>query len=824
IDGGTTAYGDVIAFPGVDGAGAAVTGGRGGVVYHVTKLDTKLGDNGPGTLQYGANDSNFTVGGVVTPRTIVFDVGGTVWLGRLIGDKNGWDTTNVLNIGSNVTLAGQTAPGGITIMGGQIKVNGNRTANPTTPVANTIIRNITMAAGYGTRQTNSASGYHDGYAYDNMDINSSGVVVDHSTALYATDESISSNETANKVTVQYTTIAQGQSYPQADAEASGTVYKSHALASLWAPGSNSTSTFSHNLFAQMSGRIPTIQTESGKLTGNVPGYTDFRNNVVYNWFGTAGYGSSGSPGAGNFIGNYYKVGVGGDSASSNASTAISTVAGGTTVFTNSASTTIYQAGNVRQNLNGTTTALVSSNFGNTAYVQANAYAQLAYNGVTDAAANAYSQVTNYSGANWQNRSLIDARLVAQVLAGTGKITALDDANNGYNSAGQYITSSTDNPDLEWNRLLAMRSVTNGGIGGTGTYVRAANYDTDQDGMPDIWEAAMGFNPTAADNNGVALNDGYTNLEAYLNEVAAWPASTALVFNNGNATGRFAELGNWQNGVYKPTRYDVAQVNSGTATIDVVGQHAGTLSIATTVGSNATAAITGGWIDVAGNVLVGVGGTGALNQSGGLLRAGSAVIIGGTTNAGTYTMSGGVLATPLLIKGTAGGAFNFTGGTLHADTIGFSFVNQGGTIAPGSELALQLMASASMPDINNNVEAISAIVGSTHVVGNLTLQSGTLQIDLASLGSFDTLVVDGTLILGGALDVRLVNGYLPQVGDRWQIGSAGLATGAFASVPLNFAIETSGGNVFLTAVPEPSALGLLAIVGGIGGRRRRDQRR
>src|SRR4051812_6100750 len=64
------------AFSGSDGAGASATGGRGGVVYHVTRLDGEI-DGGrivPGTLAYGLNDANFSVGGVVRPRTIVFDV------------------------------------------------------------------------------------------------------------------------------------------------------------------------------------------------------------------------------------------------------------------------------------------------------------------------------------------------------------------------------------------------------------------------------------------------------------------------------------------------------------------------------------------------------------------------------------------------------------------------------------------------------------------------------------------------------------------------------------------------------------------------------
>src|SRR5438105_571622 len=125
-------------FPGADGAAANVIGGRGGIVYHVTKLDKNYSDTAQGTLRYGLTDSNFTVGGQVQPRTIVFDVAGTFWLGRYGAEKNhnnGWDTQSRINLGSNVTLAGQTAPGPVYIMGGVVKAGST----------NTILRNLTIA-------------------------------------------------------------------------------------------------------------------------------------------------------------------------------------------------------------------------------------------------------------------------------------------------------------------------------------------------------------------------------------------------------------------------------------------------------------------------------------------------------------------------------------------------------------------------------------------------------------------------------------------------------------------------------------------------------
>src|SRR5439155_5815384 len=152
-------------------------------------------------------------------------------------ESEGWDTQSRISVGKNITIAGQTAPGGINIVAGTLKVNGN----------NTIIRNLTIGAGYGVRTLSSTTGYAEAYVYDCMNIHATGVMIDHVSAVFGTDEAISADEFANNTTVQYCNISQGQNYPQWDAEGGG--YKGHAYGSLWQPGSNALTSILHNLYA-----------------------------------------------------------------------------------------------------------------------------------------------------------------------------------------------------------------------------------------------------------------------------------------------------------------------------------------------------------------------------------------------------------------------------------------------------------------------------------------------------------------------------------------------------------------------------------------------
>jgi hypothetical protein len=177
-------------------------------------------------------------------------------------------------------------------------------------------------------------------------------------------------------------------------------------------------------------------------------------------------------------------------------------------------------------------------------------------------------------------------------------------------------------------------------------------------------------------------------------------------------------------------------------------------VAPTAGDSSSLDVTGGWLDVQTALQVGAGGTGVASHSAGVVVAPS-VTLGA---AGTYNLSGsGFLRVGSLTRTANTGAFNMTGGTLSADSVGFSFTNQGGKISPGSSPATM------------------------HVTGDLTLDSGVLDIELGGTDplQYDRVEVSGLLTLGGTLKVSLINlglgTFVPQLGNHFAIlSSAGTA--------------------------------------------------
>src|SRR5581483_3284081 len=120
----------VVAFPGAYGFGAMTTGGRGGTVYHVTNLN----DSGAGSFRDAVSVGN---------RIVVFDVGGYITLSSEVAMKG------------NITVAGQTAPGGgIGIQGREVSFGSQ---------SNIIVRHVRFRPGSGAPSTDNCLNFYQAH-------------------------------------------------------------------------------------------------------------------------------------------------------------------------------------------------------------------------------------------------------------------------------------------------------------------------------------------------------------------------------------------------------------------------------------------------------------------------------------------------------------------------------------------------------------------------------------------------------------------------------------------------------------------------------------
>ena len=515
------------AFPGAEGHGRYVTGGRGGRVVHVTNLN----DSGTGSFREAVKSGK---------RIIVFDVAGVIAL------------KSDLKIADNITILGQTAPSpGITLRYYTVQ-----------PGSNNIIRFLRIRRGQ-------EKNINDG-ADATWQRNKTGIIFDHCSFSWSIDE-VASFYDNNNFTMQWCTVAESLTNP-------GHSKAAHGYGAIWG---GKLASFHHNFLGHLMNRGPRFNGARYGWTGYTSNQdyatykwknpvqaenVDFRNSVIYNAQGTC----YGGPGGGqiNIVNNYYKAGpsqglkettlnglkvdvsTGKERGSQDRITLVTLSTSSnsdknhpeffdmTSRYFINGNTTETTKGSVTKNkdwkgisydkgipsLNGEYYSPDAKNFygDNVAHVTISGKSCVkikmdapAPTGdvTTHSADEAFSKVLAYSGASLY-RDEIDARYMEEAKTGTAK----------------YKGSITQSPGII-DKVADVNGYTEANFG-KGS--RPADFDTDNDGIPDAWETANGLNPNdASDALTYSLDEKgyYTNLEVYANSLV----EDIMKAGNANAT-------------------------------------------------------------------------------------------------------------------------------------------------------------------------------------------------------------------------------------------------------------------------------------------------
>ena len=459
-----------IAFPGAEGFGRYVTGGRGGSVYHVNNLN----DSGNGSLRWALSQRG--------NKTIVFDVSGTIHL------------QSALTIPSNTTIAGQTAPGdGICVADYPCSIKGN----------NVIVRYMRFRLGNKNVTLDGADGWDGFGGFDQKDW-----MIDHCSVSWSIDECLSVLGNQN-TTVQWCLVAQSLVN-------SGHSKGAHGYGGNWG---GSGASFHHNLIVHHTSRTPRL---GPRPTTQLDERMDMRNNVIYNYGSNGCYGGEGMKV--NIVNNYYKPGPGsptGDKGKRIAGIGIRTNSYIETYPAYAPALHLWGKYYVTGNVNSKYSDVTNDNWTYGIYNQIDAsscdgtYTAATKDSIkitepidfvlttTHTAQQAYEKVLDYVGASL-HRDSFDELMVSDTRNNTATYT-------GKGLSKGFINSQDDNKPSgagdDWSAWPTLNSTT-------------ALIDTDGDGMPDDWEDAHGLDKNDKSDGNLTGEDGFTNLENYLNSLVA----------------------------------------------------------------------------------------------------------------------------------------------------------------------------------------------------------------------------------------------------------------------------------------------------------------
>ena len=454
-DGSVT--GALPAFPGAEGFGAYATGGRDGRVIYVTNLDAI----GPGSLQWAIDQPG--------AKYILFKVSGVI--NAQIHLTNG-----------DVTIAGQTSPGGITVRGfvtDESPFQDQAVRAPTDFAENWILQHIRIRP------------VSDSVSDDGLRLRyTRNAIIDHVSIGNALDEAVEISY-SNDITVQNTIIAEtigGHSFY-------GGVLMNYSNPA-YGFGLNNVS-LHHNIFNRIEGRLPEGSRES-LAAANSTMNLELSNNLYWdpNFFIALG-GSTGvvTDPSGNPYPIYWKINAVNNYFRTRADFPYGMF---DDTIMRTATNQLYVSGNAMSAYPGRSDYQLFYCCNDYPSVTPNTSAQAAtklttrlpFPSITYTPTDQLRTVLLNTAGAWP-RDPMDTRLLRSVATDT--IAA---APRNTNPAGDALLPAIASPP-------------------------APPTDTDADGMPDSWEIARGLDANVANTNARTLSSaGYTDLEVYLQELSA----------------------------------------------------------------------------------------------------------------------------------------------------------------------------------------------------------------------------------------------------------------------------------------------------------------
>ncbi len=496
------------AFPGAEGYGRFATGGRGdgqtGRVVEVTNLEDDVDNPPEGSLRWAFSQGTGVVvdpilGNITVkfPLTVVFRVGGVINLkGELRVNRN------------NLTIAGQTAPGdGICIRGATVNLSAAK---------NVIVRYLRSRPGDELGIETSAFRIENGGNF----------IIDHCSFSWAIEETthFSSNE---NTTVQWCIISESLY---------NSIHKKgpRGYATQWG---GEYASYHHNLLAHHNSRMPRI---NGSNKNDIEALVDYRNNVNYNW-GSSGafYGGEweATNGQGfchtNVVNNYFIPGPA--TASEHYFARPSYNRSGVQA---DGYGKWYFSGNVmegsEEKTNNNWLGVDGSNVGGIDNIRSDDVfvksdgALEDYDSYTESAQNALESVLKFAGAILPKRDTIDARVVAEARGDVDIVRYIHTTSDGQITPDKGVSSGIIDTQANLVPTEKQDSLTAWDVYESSS---EAPVDSDHDGIPDEWEMEHNLNPEDIADGRLITENGYSNLENYLNSMDIITSSSKIELND-----------------------------------------------------------------------------------------------------------------------------------------------------------------------------------------------------------------------------------------------------------------------------------------------------